>query len=127
MAVDNPNVPLAFAFVMGAGFATALGAAVVFFPSLVKLASRKVLASGLGISAGVMMYVSFTELFTNSRQAFLNSNESATNAYMYATLSFFGGVVVMIVSSLEHADSRSRQCFLIPCVVFHISLIHAFS
>ena len=98
MTVDNPNVPVAFALVMGAGFATALGAAVVFFPSLVKLASRKVLASGLGISAGVMIYVSFTELFTNSRQAFVNANESDSNAYMYATLSFFGGVVVMIVS-----------------------------
>ena len=111
MTVDNPNVPVAFALVIGAGFATAVGAAVVFFPSLVKLASRRVLASGLGISAGVMLYVSFTELFSNSRQAFLNSGESASTAYMYTTLSFFGGVGVMIVSNLTLALKTMINAF----------------
>jgi zinc transporter, ZIP family len=63
MTVNNsPNVGLAFGLVIGAGLATALGAAVVFIPSLVKLASRRVLASALGFSAGVMTYVSFVEI-----------------------------------------------------------------
>lgn len=61
--VAQGNVGVAFALVIGAGLATALGASVVFFPSLVKLASRRVLASGLGFSAGVMIYVSFCRNF----------------------------------------------------------------
>ena len=98
MSVNSPNVGIAFALVAAAGLATALGAAVVFFPSLVKLASRRVLASALGFSAGVMTYVSFVEIFGKSRKAFINYGETESNAYLYATLCFFGGVVVMLVS-----------------------------
>lgn len=100
MTVNNPNVGVAFALVAAAGMATALGAAVVFFPTLVKLASRRVLASALGFSAGVMTYVSFVEIFGKSRKAFISFGETESNAYLYATLCFFGGVVVMLVSSV---------------------------
>jgi len=98
MTVSNPNVGLAFALVIGAGFSTALGAAVVFIPSLVKLASRRVLASALGFSAGVMTYVSCIEIFQKSRNAFVNHGYSESDSYTYGTLCFFGGVVVMLVS-----------------------------
>ena len=96
-------------FLAAAGLATALGAAVVFFPSLVKLASRRVLASALGFSAGVMTYVSFVEIFSKSRKAFINYGETESNAYLYATLCFFGGVGVMLVSNaLALLCSRKR-------------------
>jgi zinc transporter, ZIP family len=98
MTVSNPNVGLAFALVIGAGFSTALGAAVVFVPSLVKLASRRVLASALGFSAGVMTYVSFVEIFQKSKKAFVNHGYSESDSYIYGSLCFFGGVVVMLVS-----------------------------
>jgi len=96
MTVDNPNVGLAFLMVSCAGMATALGAAVVFFPRLVKLASRKVLAGALGLSAGVMMYVSFVEIFVKSLDAFEDSGLEPKVANTYATLCFFGGMVFMI-------------------------------
>uniref|UniRef100_A0A7S4VDJ1 Uncharacterized protein n=1 Tax=Ditylum brightwellii TaxID=49249 RepID=A0A7S4VDJ1_9STRA len=99
MPVNNPNVGVAFALVIGAGAATAAGAAVVFFPSLVKLASRRVLASALGISAGVMTYVSFVEIFQKSNGSFVDAGNSEEDAYIYATLCFFGGVIIMLVSS----------------------------
>jgi zinc transporter, ZIP family len=67
---DNENVAVAFALVLGAGASTGLGASVVFFPSLVKLASRRTLAAGLGLSAGVMSYVSFVEIFQKSVRSF---------------------------------------------------------
>ena len=65
MAVErsNENVGLAFGLVAAAAGSTAIGAAVVFFPRIVKLASRRVLAASLGFSAGVMTYVSFIEIF----------------------------------------------------------------
>jgi len=96
MPVNDPNLGIAFALVIGAGLATALGAAVVFFPSLVKLASRRVLASGLGLSAGVMIYVSFAEIFTKSNQSFVATGIKEDTAYLYATLCFFGGALFML-------------------------------
>lgn len=97
MPVNNPNVGVAFALVTAAGMATALGASVVFFPSLVKLASRRVLASALGLSAGVMTYVSFVEIFAKSRDSFINHGESDSDANLHATLCFFGGVGIMLL------------------------------
>ena len=109
MSTAEGNVGTALGLVFGAGAATAVGASVVFFPSLVKLASRRVLAASLGLSAGVMTYVSFVEIFGKSVVGFVTSlvNETMTEkeviekenlAYIYATLSFFGGVAVMMVS-----------------------------
>lgn len=92
------NVGIALALVFGAGAATAIGASVVFFPSLVKLASRRVLAAALGFSAGVMTYVSFVEIFAKSVLAFEDAGHDEDLSYIYATLSFFGGVLAMKVS-----------------------------
>lgn len=88
---------MALGLVCGAGAATALGAAVVFFPSLVKLASRRVLAASLGLSAGVMTYVSFVEIFVKSVDGFIGAGIDPDLSYIYATLSFFGGVLFMMV------------------------------
>ncbi|KAL7478923.1 hypothetical protein ACHAW6_004678 [Cyclotella cf. meneghiniana] len=96
MTTGNDQDPgIAFMLTALAGAATALGAAVVFFPSLVKLASRRVLACALGFSAGVMTYVSFVEIFQKSVLAFEGAEFEDNIAYMYASLSFFGGVAVM--------------------------------
>jgi ZIP family zinc transporter len=98
---DNENLGIAFALVIGAGAATGLGAAVVFVPALVKLASRKTLAGALGLSAGVMTYVSFVEIFAKSQIAFEDSGHDADKAYIYATLCFFFGVILMVVCTVE--------------------------
>jgi ZIP family zinc transporter len=98
MGVDNSeNVGIALAIVFGAAASTGVGAAVVFFPSIVKLASQRVLAASLGFSAGVMIYVSFVEIFIKSYVAFEDAGHSTSNAYIYSTFSFFGGAVLMIV------------------------------
>lgn len=97
MTVDDPNVGIAFGLVCGAGGATALGASVVFVPSLVKLASRRVLAASLGVSAGVMSYVSFVEIFQKSLGSFQDAGHSEEDAYLYTTLCFFGGLVLMMI------------------------------
>jgi ZIP family zinc transporter len=95
---NEENVGLAFGLVIGAGLATALGASVVFFPSLIHLASRRTLAGALGFSAGVMTYVSFVEIFNKSKTSFQDSGLGEEKAYAYATVCFFGGVSFMVVS-----------------------------
>lgn len=87
----------AFILVLGAGLSTCIGGSVVYFPSLFALASSKTLAASLGLSAGVMLYVSFVEIFTKSQDAFADAGIDEVNAYTYATLCFFGGFVVMMV------------------------------
>jgi len=87
----------AFLLVLGAGLSTCIGGSVVYFPSLFKLASSKALAASLGLSAGVMLYVSFAEIFVKSQDEFVAAGIDEANAYTYATLCFFGGFVVMII------------------------------
>lgn len=97
MTVAEGNVGVALGLVCCAGAATAIGASAVFFPSIVKLASRRVLAASLGLSAGVMTYVSFVEIFYKSVIAFgpKGAGFEEKKAYNYATLTFFCGVVFM--------------------------------
>jgi len=94
------NVAVAFALVAGSGLATAVGASVVFFPSLVKMASRRVLAAGLGFAAGVMIYVSFVEIFFQSVTGFTQQGYSTFAAYGFAVICFFCGVASMVLIDL---------------------------
>eukprot|EP00957_Ditylum_brightwellii_P055840 4230912-Ditylum_brightwellii.AAC.1 len=80
MSVNNQNISITFGIVVGAGVATAAGAAVVFFPSLVKLASRHVLASALGVLSGVITYISFMQIFQKSNDSFLDVGFSENDA-----------------------------------------------
>lgn len=100
MTAVEGNVGLALGVVCAAGAATAVGASVVFFPKLVAMASRRVLAGSLGLSAGVMTYVSFAEIFVKSVDEFTVAIGDEDLGYIYATLSFFGGVVLMLILDL---------------------------
>lgn len=92
------SVGVALALVFGAGLSTAFGAAIVCTPGLAKYATPKFLAGGLAFSAGVMMYVSFVEIFQKAVGSFGDAGHSENAANLYATLCFFGGVALMIVS-----------------------------
>ena len=111
MVVAEGNVGVAFGLVCGAGAATAIGASAVFFPKIVKLASRRVLAGSLGLSAGVMTYVSFVEIFFKAAQAFgpdgAGYDEAAANNL--ATLTFFCGILMMKVSFTLLCDLHIHQ------------------
>jgi ZIP family zinc transporter len=93
--VDNENVELAFGLVCAAGMATSIGAAVVFWPGAVDRFDHIMLARCLALAAGVMLYVSFIEIFKKSGDAFAEAGHAANDAYMYGTLTFFSGFVVM--------------------------------
>ena len=97
MVLQDPNVGIAFGLVLGAGAATAVGASVVFFPSLVKLASRRLLAGVLGASAGVMLYVSFVDIFNKTTRYFEEGSNTPGISFAYTTCCFFGGMVFMMV------------------------------
>jgi ZIP family zinc transporter len=55
-----------------------------------------------------MTYVSFVEIFQKSVVGFEDAGIDEDRAYIYATLCFFGGVVLMVVSAMYH-------CGLLSC------------
>ena len=88
--VAEGNVGLAFGLVIGAGLSTTIGSTFVFCSNY---ANTKMLAAALGMSAGVMLYVSFVEIFaTKSLEAFAEVSEN--HGSKLATLCFFGGICV---------------------------------
>jgi len=64
--MEFEKVLIAFGLTLFAGLATGLGSALAF---LAKRTNTKVLSSALGFSAGVMIYVSFVEIFPKAKKA----------------------------------------------------------
>jgi ZIP family zinc transporter len=95
--VQSENLGLAFACVIGAAAAVCLGAGVVFFPPLVRLANRKLLAASLSFAAGVMIYVSLMDIFAKSLDFFLAAGYDDAWAYLLSTVTFFSGVVLVLL------------------------------
>ncbi len=105
------NVGIAFALVTASGAATAVGAALVLFRGCVQLGSTRLLAACLGLSAGVMLYVSFVEIFVKSRDAFEASGLSPGAAAAATTGTVFGGMllVALLHGLLELIDPSSHE------------------
>lgn len=91
--MDNTNVLFAFGLTLFAGLSTGIGSAVAFFT---KRTNKNFLSISLGFSAGVMIYVSFVELFDIARKS-LVSMYSERFGNWYAVLAFFGGVIIIAV------------------------------
>ena len=101
LQVAQGNVGLAFGLTIAAGLCTTVGAAIVF---CARLANAKFLAASLGFSAGVMLYVSFAEIFLRkSVDEFEAASYSEVEAYRWSTLAFFGGfLVIFLLDQLVH-------------------------
>ena len=81
------NILLAFALTLIAGLSTGLGGLIAFFS---KRDNVHFLTIALGFSAGVMLFVSFIDIFPEALEGFkLRYGE---NAMLATCLSFFGGM-----------------------------------
>jgi ZIP family zinc transporter len=89
----DSSLVLAFLVTLGAGMATALGAAMALFR---KKTSRSFLALALGFSAGVMIYVSFIEIVPKSL-ALLASEQGEALGASWMAGSFLAGLMGMAV------------------------------
>ncbi|MDR1759748.1 MAG: zinc transporter ZupT [Fibrobacter sp.] len=85
--MDSP-VLFAFLLTLLAGLSTGIGSVIAF---LSKKFSPKFLAVSLGFSAGVMIYVSFVELFAQARGV-LTRELGGNTGYPVTVLSFFLGI-----------------------------------
>lgn len=105
------NVQVALLLTLFAGLATGIGSLIAF---LAKSTNRKFLSFSLGLSAGVMIYVSFVELFAQS-QELLTAELGLGKGMSLTALCFFGGMLFIaaidrLVPSFENPhEARSVE------------------
>ncbi len=86
------NFWIAFSLTLFAGLSTGIGSAIAFFA---KRTNYRFLSLATGFSAGVMIYVSFTEILgkaSDELEAF-----SPDYGQWYVAAGFFGGIVAMLI------------------------------
>ena len=91
------SVLFAFGLTLFAGLSTGLGSTIAF---LTKRTNTRFLAFSLGFSAGVMIYVSMTEILTKAQRALAESVGGKMASWL-SVAAFFGGmIVVMLIDKL---------------------------
>lgn len=91
--VAQNQVLIAFLITLFAGLSTGVGGAIAFFT---KRTNKTLLSVSLGFSAGIMIYVSFVELLSDSFDTLREIYGGMTGEF-YAILSFFAGVFVIAI------------------------------
>ncbi len=97
------NLIYAFLLTLFAGLSTGIGSLLAIIS---KRTNTRFLSFSLGLSAGVMIYVSFVDIFPKSTELFAQSYSSKLSN-LYTVLSFFGGIALIalidkIVPSAEN-------------------------
>lgn len=88
--MDN-SVLFAFTLTLIAGLATGLGSAIAFFA---KKTNTSFLSFSLGLSAGVMIYISFIEIMPESQRLLMNVYGEIAGKWI-TLASFFGGIFLI--------------------------------
>ncbi|MFO7820378.1 MAG: zinc transporter ZupT [Halanaerobacter sp.] len=87
------NVLIAFLLTLFAGLSTGIGSAIAFYSDRT---NTSFLATSLGFSAGVMIYVSFVEIMVKAQES-LTAALGTTRGEWVTAASFFGGVFLIAV------------------------------
>ncbi|MBN2316028.1 MAG: zinc transporter ZupT [Sedimentisphaerales bacterium] len=91
--MELEKVLIAFGLTLFAGLSTGFGSALAF---LAKRTNTKVLSAALGFSAGVMIYVSFVEIFPKAKDC-LVVELGPRGGYWVTVLAFFIGIAVITI------------------------------
>ncbi len=87
----NENVMIAFGLTLFAGLSTGIGSALAFFA---KQTNTKFLSAALGFSAGVMIYVSFIEIFFKAKDS-LTAAVGEVQGTWLTVAAFFSGILLI--------------------------------
>jgi ZIP family zinc transporter len=102
-AMFDENIFYAFGLTLFAGLSTGIGSAIGLFA---KKTNYKLLSFAMGFSAGVMIYISFTELLGEAFNSLQESMGEKLGSWI-AILSFFGGIgLIALIDKLvpEHEN-----------------------
>lgn len=93
MDFTSQDVLVAFSLTLFAGLATGIGSVLAFFTHHT---NTKFLAASLGFSAGVMIYVSFVEIFAKAQDSLVAVMGKRPGTIL-TVASFFGGVLLIAI------------------------------
>jgi ZIP family zinc transporter len=99
------NVWIAFGLTLLAGMATGIGSVIAF---TAKRTNYRFLSVATGFSAGVMLYVSFVEIFVKGAEA-LAATYGTLGHWINATSFFFGMLLIGIVDNLIPAAENPHE------------------
>ncbi|UCF17890.1 MAG: zinc transporter ZupT [Phycisphaerales bacterium] len=107
--MEFETVLIAFGLTLFAGLSTGIGSALAFFA---KRTNTKTLTVALGFSAGVMIYVSFVEIFFKAKESLVGEVGEGTGNWATA-IAFFGGLIFIgvidrLVPSFENPHEVHR-------------------
>ncbi len=91
--MDIQTILFAFGLTLFAGLATGIGSALAFFT---RTTNTRFLSAALGFSAGVMIYVSFVEIFVKARHELVESLGYVPGTWV-TVLAFFGGIALIAI------------------------------
>lgn len=99
----SDSVLYAFLLTLIAGLSTGIGSAIAM---IARRTNARFLSFALGLSAGVMIYVSFVDIFPKATELFARTADHQMAA-LYTALSFFGGILLIalidkLVPSVEN-------------------------
>ncbi len=94
--LDLSNFWVAVVLTTFAGLSTGIGGLLVFFT---QKTNTKFLSASLGFSAGVMIYISFVELFTHAQET-LSAELGKTGLWISALAFFIGFGIVALIDKL---------------------------
>ncbi len=107
---------LAFGLTLFAGLSTGIGSAIAFFA---KTTNTRFLSISLGFSAGVMIYVSFVEIFLKAKVSLVAELGDKMGAWI-TTISFFGGMfLIAIIDKLVPSFGNPHEPRLIEDATHH--------
>ena len=91
--IIEENILFAFSLTLFAGLATGIGSLMAFFS---KKFNPNFLSGALGFSAGVMIYVSFVEIFAKAKDSLIVS-EGEVIGYWMTVGAFFAGIALIAI------------------------------
>lgn len=107
--METENILLAFGLTLIAGLSTGIGSMIAFFA---KKTNTRFLSASLGLSAGVMIYVSFMELMPEAVEQ-LQALYSHKQAEIYMLLAFFFGIgLIALIDKLVPEDENPHEIHL---------------
>jgi ZIP family zinc transporter len=118
--VDN-NVLIAFALTAFAGLSTGIGSAIALFA---KRTNRAFLAASLGFSAGVMIYVSFVELFPVANDFLSEAYGPSNGAWVTAAAFFAGMLLTALIDFVVPSYENPHEAGLVEEIGGHTELRH---
>ncbi len=106
----NPEILLPLLLTLGAGLATVIGSAIAFFT---RRTNKRLLSFSLGLSGGVMIYVSFVELFQQAQMT-LAAEWGARMGGLVTVASFFVGILLIgIIDRLVPSFENPHEAHMV--------------